>query len=231
MGQVLDRFIRDATLLDLQGESRLREEIAEATRMGKAEWNDRWASIRRSGDPTASRSNFVELLMPVMVADATAVAGVSEGVLFPAMNTALPANFFDAPGKTVRFRAFGVLTTGVTPGTVTFTPRYGTTTGGTTLGAGTVSGTLAASVTAVPWFMDCKIVCSAIGASTTGQLAFFGIWESVRGFTTAPAAVEVGLGARTGVDTTVASGLTVGSTASNAGTSLTARSLSIESLN
>lgn len=177
-----------------------------------------------------SRQNFSELLMPVMIADQTAVAGTSEGVLWAAQFSALPANFFDAPGKTVRVRAFGVMTTGATPGTLTLTPRYGTTTGGTTLGAGTVSGTLVASKTAVPWFLDCTIICRAIG--TSGSLAWFGIWECPQGYTTAPSVVECGQGAVTTIDTTsAAGGLTVGSTASNAGTSLTTRKLAIESLN
>jgi hypothetical protein len=190
------------------------------------DWRSHWDDL--PSEPVASRQNFCELLMPVMTADGTAVAGTTEGVLFPAAYTALPANFFDSPGKTVRFRAFGVMTTGATPGTLTLTPRYGTTTGGTTLGAGTVSGTLVASKTAVPWFIDATVICRAIGSS--GSIAFFGIWECPQGYTTAPGIVETGQGAVTTVDTTSATGgLTIGSTASNAGTSLTARKLAIES--
>lgn len=177
-----------------------------------------------------SRQNFAELLMPVMVADQTAVPGTAEAVLWGAQFAALPANFFDAPGKCIRLRATGVMTTGATPGTLTLTPRYGTTTGGTSLGAGTVSGTLATSVTNAPWFLDATCVCRSIG--TAGSIAFFGIWESPVGFVTAPGSVECGRNAVTTIDTTAATGgLTVGATLSNAGSSLTTRKMAIESLN
>lgn len=176
------------------------------------------------------RQNFSEVLMPVMLADQTAVPGTTEAVLWAAQFSALPANFFDAPGKTCRLRAFGVMTTGATPGTLILTPRYGTTTGGTTLGAGTASGTLATSVTTVPWSMDCMIVCRSIGSS--GTIAFFGLWESPRGYTTAPGVVECGNGSVATIDTTsAAGGLVVGATLSNAGSSLTTRKMSIEALN
>lgn len=168
--------------------------------------------------------------MPVMVADQTAVVGTTEAVLWAAQFSALPANFFDSPGKTVRVRATGVLTTGATPGTVILTPRYGTTTAGTSLGAGTASGTLVASVTAAPWFLDITLVCRSIG--TSGTVACFGVWECPAGYTAAPGVVECGRNAVTTIDTTAATGgFTVGATLSNAGSSLTTRKLAIESLN
>jgi hypothetical protein len=180
------RFLRDAVLLggDIRkGNPVSDDELGYLQGVMHQQWRSQWENIP-NGEPVASRQNFCELLMPVMTADGTAVAGTTEGVLFPAAYTALPANFFDSPGKTVRFRAFGVMTTGATPGTLTLTPRYGTTTGGTTLGAGTVSGTLVASKTAVPWFIDATVICRAIGSS--GSIAFFGIWECPQGYTTAP---------------------------------------------
>lgn len=175
------------------------------------------------------RQNFTEVLMPIAVADMSAVAGTTEGVLWSAGYSALPANFFDGPGKCLRVRAFGVMTTGATPGTLILTPRYGTTTSGTSLGAGATSATLAASVTGVPWFLDYTLVCRSIG--TAGTVTGYGVWESVRGLTSAPGAVECGNGSVATIDTTAATGgIVVGATLSNAGSSLTTRKMVIEAL-
>lgn len=180
-----------------------------------------------------SRQNFEELLMPVMLADQTAVAGTTEGVLWAAQYSALPSNFFESPGKKVWVRAWGVMTSGATPGTLILTPRYGTTTAGTSLGAGTVSGTLVASKTNVPWFLDCTLTCRTISnGATNGTLGCVGIWECPQGYTTAPGIVECGQGVFTNIDTTASTGgFTIGATCSNAGTSLTCKDLSIISLN
>lgn len=232
MDKIPARFLRDAVLIggDLRkGNHVSDDELRHLQSEMHQDWRRHWETIPPS-EPVASRQNFVELLMPVMVADQTAVVGTAEAVLWAAQFSALPANFFDAPGKTVRIRATGVMTTGATPGTLILTPRYGTTTGGTSLGAGTVSGTLATSITAAPWFLDCTVVCRAIGAA--GSIAWFGIWESPVGYTAAPGSVECGRNVATAVDTTAnTGGLTVGATLSNAGSSLTTRKLAIESLN
>jgi hypothetical protein len=190
------------------------------------------ATGRRSPrtEPVASRQNFCELLMPVMVADQTAVAGTTEAVLWAAQFSALPANFFDAPGKTVRVRATGVMTTGATPGTLILTPRYGTTTGGTTLGAGTVSGTLVASVTP-PRGSSTRPSSAARSARPARSPSSAS--GSPPSATPPPRLGRVRPqrrhddrhhGSATG-------GLTVGATLSNAGSSLTTRKLAIESLN
>lgn len=226
-------FLRDAVLVgkDLKrGIDFDREDLGELQGYLHSHWREMWQALDGAGVPTASRQNFCELLMPVMLADQTAVPGTAEAVLWAAQFSALPANFFDSPGKKVRVRAFGVMTTGGTPGTLTLTPRYGTTTAGTSLGAGTVSGTLATSITAAPWFLDCIVVCRAIGSA--GTISWFGVWECPVGYTAAPSAVEVGRGAVTTIDTTASTGgLVVGATLSNAGSSLTTRDMSIESLN
>lgn len=225
MGQVLDRFIRDAHILGPSVERDLRD----AMEIGREEWIPRVSAMRHAGVLQASATRWIEPLMPMMTADQTAVAGTAEAILCAADYSGIPAKYFDAPGKKARVRGFGVMTTGVTPGTLILTPRFGTTTGGTSLAAGAVSGTLAASQTAVPWCFDAECACSIEG--TGGQVAFFGIWESPRGYTAAPGVVEVGSGARTTVDTTVAAGLVVTATLSQAGSSMTMRAFSIESYN
>lgn len=232
MNRVPERFLRDAVLLgtDIRHHKKVSDdELAFLQGQMHTDWREHLEKIG-AHEPVFSRQNFVELLMPVMVADQTAVPGTAEAVLWAAMFAALAPNFFDQAGKTARVRAFGVMTTGATPGTLTLTPRYGTTTGGTSLGAGTVSGTLVASQTNAPWFLDATCICRVAGSA--GSIALYGVWESVVGYAAAPGAVEVGRGAVTTVDTTSATGgLTVGATLSNAGTSLTTRKLAIESLN
>jgi hypothetical protein len=226
-----ERFLRDAVLIgrDTRKGHVSDDDLGYLQGVMHQDWRRHWDAIAED-ELKASRQNFVELLMPVMIADQTAVVGTTEAVLWAAQFSALPANFFDSPGKTVRVRATGVMTTGATPGTLILTPRYGTTTGGTSLGAGTVSGTLATSITAAPWFLDATVICRAIGAS--GSIAIFGVWESPVGYTTAPSSVECGRNAVTTIDTTASTGgLTVGATLSNAGSSLTTRKLAIESLN
>lgn len=232
LSKIPERYLRDAVLLGddvRKGNPVSDDEFGFLQGAMHADWREHWDSIP-DFEPKASRQNFAEALLPIMVADQTAVAGTSEGVIWAAQYGQLIANFFDAPGKIARVRAFGVMTTGATPGTATLTPRYGTTTGGTSLGAGTVSGTLAASITAAPWFLDVHCVCRAIGSA--GSVALFGIWESPVGYVTAPSSVECGRGAVTTVDTGSATGgLTVGATLSNAGSSFTTRLLVIESVN
>lgn len=233
--RIPDHFLRSAVLIEKDSARRGEvsdDDLAYLQGFMREESKGWLTQMAERGELVASRQNFAELLMPVMIADQTAVPGTSEAVLWAAQFSALPANFFDAPGKIVRLRASGVIITGATPGTLTLTPRYGTTTGGTSLGAGTVSGTLATSVVSpgAPWFLDCTCVCRAIG--TAGSIAFFGLWESPVGYTTAPGIVECGRNVVTTIDTTASTGgLTVGATLSNAGSSLTTRKMTIESLN
>lgn len=230
--KIPERFLRDAVLIgkDVRHGHVSDEDLGYLQGVMHADWRRQWDDIWEKEQLTASRQNFVEVLMPVMLADQTAVAGTVEAVLWAANYAALPANFFDAPGKGARIRAFGVLTTGATPGTLTLTPRFGTTTGGTSLGAGTVSGNLATSITNAPWFLDATIMCRSIGG--TGTIAIFGIWESPVGYVTAPGSVEVGRGVFTTVDTTAATGgLTVGATLSQATSNMTTRKMTPESLN
>lgn len=228
-----ESFLRQATLIERDGSRRgsVSDDDFAFLQGFMRQQSQVWlAEMAERGELMASRQNFAELLMPTPIADQTAVAGTTEGVIWAAQFSALPANFFDSPGKTARVRALGVMTTGATPGTLTLTPRYGTTTAGTSLGAGAASGTLATSVTAVPWFLDFTIVCRAIGAS--GSVVGFGVWESPRGFVTAPGSVECGNASTATIDTGSATGgLTIGATLSNAGSSLTTKKVAIESLN
>lgn len=172
-----------------------------------------------------SRQNFAEVYMPVMVADQTAVPGTTEAILWDAPTySAIPAGVIDAPGKKFRVRAGGVMTTAASPGTLVLTPRWGTTTAGTTLGASVTSATLVASQTNVPWFLDMTITVRTIG--TAGSLVLIGCFES----TALSGNLLVG-GAVSTVNTFAATGIVVGATHSVAGSSSTTRMLTFESLN
>lgn len=229
-----ERWLRDAYLIgpSRRIDSDLDELTAhwrEAVAAGQEQWAARSMALRESGVPMADSQWFTSLQRPVMTADQTAVAGVAEGALWAPRYAALPS-FFAFAGKKARIRASGVMTTAATPGTLILTPRYGTSTAGTSLGAGVVSGTLAASKTNVPWFFDSMVLCRSEG--TAGSLLFYGVWESPQGYTTAPGIVEAGSNAAVTVDTTAAtSGIVLGATHSVAGSSSTARQLAIEALN
>lgn len=174
-----------------------------------------------------SRQYFSEVLTPIMTADQTAVTGTTEVALWPVSPwTALNSNQLQ-PGQCFRLKAWGIITTaGASPGTLTVTPRYGTTTGGTTLGASAASATLAVSQTNVPWYLDLNGVCRSIG--TAGTMVANGTLD-------VPASVLASsmiFGSTTAtVDTTIAAGIFLGVTLGSASDSMTTKGLYFELLN
>jgi hypothetical protein len=174
---------------------------------------------------------------PFMVADQTAITGTSEALLWPAYFTSLVASYFTV-GKMVRLTAWGKLTTaGASPGTVTFTVRYGTTTGGTSLGASAASPTFAVSQTNITWGLVVDVVCRATGSGTSGSLLAFGQWFTTPATFATTAGLVAGLcipasaPAAAGVDTTSAQGIIVDATLGSASDSMTCMYLAFEALN
>lgn len=122
----------------------------------------------------AGHQTFSELVEPVQLADYSAVApaAATEIVLWtPNTSTqthsAIPANFFTRPGQNVKLRAGGVMTVPGTAGTCTVTPRWGTTTGGVTLGPSTAIAAGIPTQTNVPWFIQTIGVVRTIGNAGT----------------------------------------------------------------
>lgn len=170
-----------------------------------------------------------------MTAVGSPVAGTAEALLWPAPFTFLPAGFLQ-PGKCVRITAWGKLTTaGATPGTLTLTARYGTTTGGTSLGASAASPTFATSQTGITWHAELEMTCYTAG--TAGTAVGFGKWETTPATFGTTAGLIAGLlipsatPAAVTIDTTTAQGLLLDVTLGSASDNMTPLSLTFESVN
>lgn len=170
-----------------------------------------------------------------MTAVQSPVAGTAEALLWPAPFTFIPAGFLQ-PGKLIIVKASGKLTTaGSTPGTLTLTARYGTTTGGTSLGASAASPTFATSQTAITWRAELEMQCYSAG--TSGTAVCFGEWKTTPATFATTAGLVAGLllPANTAVaatiDTTTAQGLLLDVTLGSASDNMTPMMLTFESVN
>lgn len=167
-----------------------------------------------------------------MVAAPTAITGTAEALLWPAPFTFIPAGFLNA-GKTLHLSAWGRMTTaGSTPGNLTLTGRYGTTTGGTSLGASAASALVAAQ-TNITWRAELDLTCYTPGTAGTAQ--FFGMFYV--GLTTgvlsagSPIMIPASAAATTTIDTTTAQGLLLDATLGAAGDTMQTMFLAFESVN
>lgn len=167
-----------------------------------------------------------------MVAAPTAITGTAEALLWPAPYTFIPAGFLQ-PGKMLHLSAWGRMTTaGSTPGNLTLTGRYGTTTGGTSLGASAASALVAAQ-TNITWRAELDLTCYTPG--TAGTVQFFGMFYV--GLTTgvlsagSPIMVPASAPATTAIDTTTAQGLLLDATLGAAGDTMQTMFLAFESVN
>lgn len=141
-----------------------------------------------------------------------------------------PINAYESvPNKCWRLTAGGIMSFGAT-GTLTLTPRIGTTTAGITLGA-SVAQTTPGATTNQPWWMTFDLTCRTIGAAGNNSswvgTGFFG----TNGLGTAGTAVAISFGGTSAAsDYTVATGLFIGWTLSVAGT-VTPQFVNWQSLN
>lgn len=165
-----------------------------------------------------SRQYFSELMAPVMEADASSIAGTAEAGLWPVSPwTAMVANQLQ-PGQLWKLEAHGVMSTAATtPGTLQITPRWGTSSSGTSFGASGTSGTLTASLTNVPWNLRLLLMNRTIGSA--GQAVLSGVFECDQaGIPTLCFGGPV-----TTLDTTTPQGLWLGATLGAAGDTMTTR--------
>jgi hypothetical protein len=150
--------------------------------------------------------------------DLTAVTATTEtGLWLVPWWTPIPA-FEAVGGRTYELIAGGILTTGAS-GTLIITPRYGTTTGGVTLGASGAQ-TVVISLSNVNWMMNAILQIRSIGiAASTGVAVLSGIFEAAGAIATAGSTLGVSFGGTvaTTCDTSTAQGLFIGWTLSVAG--------------
>src|SRR5262245_56316842 len=110
-----------------------------------------------------SRQYFQDTLIDPNITSETGVTSTSETQLWNVPRfTPIPAND-PRVGKIYRVTAGGTLTANTTTGTITMTPRIGTTVaGGTTLGAGPAK-IVGTTFTTQSWFLEFVVVFRSIG--------------------------------------------------------------------
>jgi hypothetical protein len=159
-----------------------------------------------------ARQYFRTLREPINSAGFAAVTGVvAETALWPTSPwTAWAANEL-TPGQAWKLTAGGVITTALTPGNLTITPRVGTTTGGAQLGA-SLATALTASLTAVPFSLEMWLAIRTIGTGTSASAVATGTFTSrVIGNTPAGAASVVPFGGTIATfDSTAGQGIFIG---------------------
>ena len=207
-------------------------EILQLAEYEERSWNDK---LGRITGPKAGYGPFRQMLDgAICLADQTAVTGTTETAMWPtAQYTGFAANQLRA-GQVWQLTAFGVLTTAASSqGNITLTPRFGTSSGGTALGASAATA-LAASASNVAWQLEYVMVVRSVGAA--------GANSNVVGsgqFTTTVAAIAASTGntipfgstASVAVDLSVASGIYMGVTMGSASDSLKTLFVGLESLN
>jgi hypothetical protein len=185
--------------------------------------------------PVAADGLFYrDMRSPFMVTDQTAITGTSEALMWPAAFSSLVANYFIV-GKKMKITARGKVTSAAsTPGSLTLTARFGTTTSGTSLAASAATA-LAASKTNITWILELWATCRAVGSSGSliaeGRFMYDGAGALFSTAANNPLLFPASAAAAATVDTTVAAGLVVGCTLGSASDSLTVQELEVEALN
>ena len=143
----------------------------------------------------------------------TTITATTETVLIPTIVTPIPAGAMRA-GQVWELVVGGTATTG-TAGTLTITPRFGTTISGTSLGASGAQNYVP-SITTPVFLLRAYLVCTASGqAGANSSVRCHGNWQSGGAVGTAASetAVYFGtVGAAISVDISVASALWIGVT-------------------
>src|SRR5262245_19234129 len=150
-------------------------------------------------------------------ADQAQIAGTTEAALFPAASYTGLAGQQLRSGQVWDLSCHGVITTaGASPGNITVTPRLGTTSGGTSLGASAATA-LATSGTNLRWWLQARLTMRAIGLPGANSHIMFGGYISFEpGVLSTNAPVLFGLTAVATVDISVATGIYIGITLGSA---------------
>jgi hypothetical protein len=159
-----------------------------------------------------SRQYFADVLMEPLATAYATITATSETVLVPTLSTTIPANEPRA-GKIYKLTVGGTCTTG-TAGTLIITPRFGTTIGGTALGASPTQNYVP-SVTLAPFLFEYWLTFRKIGQAGANSVAVGnGRWVSNGAVATAASSTVVVCGSTgdVSVDTSVASALWIGVT-------------------
>ena len=151
------------------------------------------------------------------IASGSAIVATTETALWNvAQFTPIPANDARA-GKVYELTASGIYSTSAT-GSLTLTPRFGTTIGGVLLGA-SQSQTVPASITNEQWFMKAIMTVRSVGAPGANSVVVLGGTFAGGGIAaTGNSSLVLGFGGTVGtVDLSAAGGIWIGWTLSVAG--------------
>lgn len=183
-----------------------------------------------------SRQYFQDVIIDPPLANLTAITAASETPLWnvPAYS---PIHAFDAykgAGKIYKLTAGGILSTAAsTPGTLQINPRVGTSVGGTTMGASTVTGTLPTSLTNVPWWLEFQMVIRSIGVPGSTSTCIGTGYCQFQSLNTSPVSdftIFFG-GTQATADFSLETGITIGWLWSVTTNSITPQWVSMQSLN
>lgn len=159
-----------------------------------------------------SRQYFADVLIEPVGADLPTITATTETVLVPTVYTPIAA-FDPKAGKIYELIVGGTCTTGAS-GTLTITPRFGTTISGVSIGASGAQ-TVVPSITTAAFLFRYYLIFRSIGLTGANSVCYgTGNWSSAGAVATAASETAVTLGgtATASVDVSVASALWIGVT-------------------
>jgi hypothetical protein len=179
---------------------------------------------------------YVDSRAPWLVADTSALSILTtDSPPVPLANLPVMGSNYWWVGKLIRIRMFGRLTTGTTPGTLTWDIYWGS--GAAAIGtllASSAAITLSASQTNLAWELELFVRCRALGASAAGSLLCLGMFSANVGVvasTLQPVMIPASAPAAVGVDTTAANVISPQVKCSVTGNSMTVHEYMLEAMN
>jgi hypothetical protein len=160
-----------------------------------------------------SRQYFADVITEPLGTVFGTITATTETVLIPTIVTPIPAGSMRV-GQVYELVVGGTCTTGAS-GTLTITPRFGTSISGTSLGASAAQ-TVVPSITTAPFLCRAYVVCTASGqAGANSSVRCHGNWQQAGAAGTAASETSVyfgTVGAAVSVDISIAQALWIGVT-------------------
>jgi hypothetical protein len=160
-----------------------------------------------------SRQYFADVITEPLGTVFATITATTETVLIPTIVTPIAAGVMRV-GQVWELIVGGTCTTGAS-GTLTITPRFGTTISGTSLGASSAQ-TVVPSITTAPFLLKAYLACVASGqAGANSSVRCHGFWTSAGAAATAASETSLTfgtVGAAVAVDISVAQALWIGVT-------------------
>ncbi|MFL5954773.1 MAG: hypothetical protein ACJ76I_11775 [Gaiellaceae bacterium] len=169
---------RQATVL--RSPPRMLDDVAELAELERADWKPRIGRLLAEREPIATDGVFyVDTREPFVTADLAAVtlAATDKAMYTTSDFPVLGGGYFARPGKRLKIRLFGKITTAATPGNLTISVYWGTgaDANGTVVVASALQ-TLIAAQTSISWELEVTIRCVTKGSvgtlEATGKAIF-----------------------------------------------------------